>query len=175
MSGPLDHWTPERYREHMQSEGVNWGPPPVADTWKEDLETDVGDQWMTFDQESRAMRPLAADELFDFTEAVRRTTPDSTEQIVQDIRDHAQDVFPDFPRDHPQTEAETRWVQDAMKDYGVPAETRAQAQWAAAMERNEVRAESMTRHPAGKQMHPGPENWAQIKPQPVAPVRSLRQ
>lgn len=127
-------WTPERIREVMATEhGVTWEAPTPEETWKEDavdrldqLDTaDSPDEWLIVDPATHELRALTPDELFDLTDAVAASDPG----------------LADVPRDHPRTERETTYLQDAMKEHGVPAEVRAQSRW-------EQRLDSMARHPS---------------------------
>jgi hypothetical protein len=194
-------WPPERIAENMKAEhGVTWAPPPVEATLVEEeaaireyvaaAVADAGPatEWQVMDPVTMEPRNLTEDELFDLSAAVEATMPapapvntlDSPAQIVQDIRDHADDVLPqadpqswgwrgspelpaprelpgydsDFlaglPREVP-TSGQVDTVQAAMKDYGVPAETRAQARWEARMNPEQSRAQALavaTHHPS---------------------------
>lgn len=165
MTNPMDNWTPERIREHMRGQGVNWTPPSVESTWQEPTAADSAEEWPVWDPDTHDLRVLTPEELFDFTEKVKRSEeqmspgpenwaqirPDSTQEILQDIRDHAEDVF---PRDHPPTERETQALVGAMKDHGVPAEQRALAQWTRQMEQNNPRHAAMLRHPSAQSLRP---------------------
>jgi len=143
-------WSPERIVETMRTEhNVHWAPPPVEATHNEEVaaiqeyvadaqaQTPAADEWVMMDPATGKPRPLTPDELFDFTENVRKTNPQ-------------EDFLEGLPREHP-TAGQTDAVVSAMKDHGVPAESRAQHRWEARMNPEQSRAQALavaTHHPS---------------------------